>query len=73
VITEIESHIATPSLNGRLTGLHPGAVLITHLIGAKVGGLTGLFFVVPVALVILAIFKGVQSRQRLKTQFLNQF
>ena len=60
VITEIESHIVAPTLYGSFTGLHPGAVLITLLIGAKVGGLAGLFFAVPVALVVLAIFKEVQ-------------
>jgi predicted PurR-regulated permease PerM len=60
VVTEIESHIVAPTLYGRFTGLHPGAVLITLLIGAKVGGLAGLFFAVPAALVILAIFKEVQ-------------
>jgi predicted PurR-regulated permease PerM len=60
IVTEIESHIVAPTLYGRFTGLHPGAVLIILLIGAKVGGLAGLFFAVPGALVILAIFKEAQ-------------
>lgn len=44
----IEGKFLVPQLVGRATGLHPLAVMLVILVGAKVGGLIGALVAVPV-------------------------
>ncbi len=53
VIAQVQSHIVAPAFYGRAMDLHPAAVLIALLIGAKTLGLLGVFFAVPVTVVLL--------------------
>jgi predicted PurR-regulated permease PerM len=60
VVIEIKAHILEPALYGRATGLHPGAVLIVLLVGVKAGGVVGVLFAMPVAVVLMALLEEVQ-------------
>jgi predicted PurR-regulated permease PerM len=55
VVTELEAHVIAPAFYGRAIGLHPAAVLVALLIGAKAGGVVGVLFAVPVAVVVAAL------------------
>jgi predicted PurR-regulated permease PerM len=55
VVVEIETHIVAPALYGRVTGIHPAVVLIALIVGAKTGGIIGVLFAVPVALVLITL------------------
>jgi predicted PurR-regulated permease PerM len=60
VVIEIKAHVLEPALYGRATGLHPGAVLIVLLVGVRAGGVIGVLFAVPVAVVLTALLEEVQ-------------
>jgi predicted PurR-regulated permease PerM len=55
VVTELESHVVAPAFYGRIMGLHPASVLLALLVGAKAGGIPGVLFAVPVAVVLAAV------------------
>ncbi len=54
VVVELESHVIAPALYGRIIGVHPALMLLALFVGAKAGGVLGVFFAVPVTVVILA-------------------
>jgi predicted PurR-regulated permease PerM len=49
--TELEVHLIAPALYGRAFRIHPAIVLLVMFVGTKVGGLVGLLFSVPIAVV----------------------
>jgi len=61
VVVEIESHFIAPTFYGRITGIHPGIVLLALLIGGKAGGVIGLLYAVPITLVILTILHEIRT------------
>jgi predicted PurR-regulated permease PerM len=61
LVVEIESHFVAPALYGRITGIHPAAVLIALLVGAKLGGILGLLFAIPITIVLLTINNELQN------------
>ncbi len=61
VVVEIESHVIAPAFYGRVMGLHPAIVLIALLVGAKIAGIIGILFAVPVAVIIAALLREVRS------------
>jgi predicted PurR-regulated permease PerM len=60
VVVELESHVIAPALYGKIIGVHPALLLIALFIGAKAGGILGIFFAVPVTVVILALIQELQ-------------
>jgi predicted PurR-regulated permease PerM len=60
-VVEIEAHVLSPTLFGRVTGIHPGVLLVALLIGVKAGGILGLLFTVPVAIVLRFIIDEMQN------------
>jgi predicted PurR-regulated permease PerM len=60
VVMEIEAHIVTPALYGRVIGLHPALILIALFIGAKTKGILGIFFAVPILVVLAALLEEVR-------------
>lgn len=52
---QIESHAITPQVMKRAVGVNPVAVILSLLIGAKLGGLLGIILAVPAA-AVLGIF-----------------
>lgn len=61
VVTEIEAHILAPALYGRVMGLHPAIILIALLVGAKIKGILGVFFAVPIVVVLAALLQEVRT------------
>jgi predicted PurR-regulated permease PerM len=61
VVIEIESHILAPALYGRVVGLHPALILIALVIGAKAKGIFGIFFAVPILVVLTALLEEVRA------------
>jgi len=59
-VVEIEAHVLSPMLFGRVTGIHPGVLLVALLIGVKAGGILGLLFTVPVTIVLRFIVEEIQ-------------
>ena len=55
VVTQLESHVIAPAFYGRVIGLHPAVVLVALLMGVKAGGVLGVLFAVPVAVVLAAL------------------
>jgi predicted PurR-regulated permease PerM len=55
VVTQLESHVIAPAFYGRVIGLHPAAVLVALLVGVKAGGVLGVLFAIPVAVVFAAL------------------
>jgi predicted PurR-regulated permease PerM len=55
VVAELESHVIAPAFYGRAIGLHPAVVLAALLVGVKAGGVVGVLFAVPVAVVLVAL------------------
>jgi len=60
VVVEIEAHIVAPALYGRVVGLHPALILIALVIGAKAKGIFGIFFAVPILVVLTALLDEVR-------------
>ncbi len=52
VAHQVESHIITPQVMKRAVGVNPVAIILSILIGAKLGGLLGIILAVPAAAVI---------------------
>jgi predicted PurR-regulated permease PerM len=55
VVVELESHVIAPAFYGRAIGLHPAVVLAALLVGVKAGGVVGVLFAVPLAVVLAAL------------------
>jgi predicted PurR-regulated permease PerM len=61
VVAELESHVIAPAFYGRAIGLHPAVVLTALLVGVKTGGVVGILFAVPVAVVLVALLKEARA------------
>lgn len=55
IIQQLENHVIVPKIMSKAVGLNPIVVIITMLIGAKIGGIVGILLAVPAA-TILSIF-----------------
>ncbi len=61
VVSAFEVHILLPVLYGRAVGLDSAVVLVALLAGAKIGGIVGVFFAVPAAVIALTIVQEIQA------------
>jgi len=61
ILTEVQSHIIAPMFYGRAMHLHPAAILLALLVGIKVKGIIGVFFAVPVAVVLLTLLQEIRA------------
>jgi predicted PurR-regulated permease PerM len=61
LLLEIQAHIMAPALFGRALHLHPGLILVALVVGAKAGGLVGIFLSVPLAVVFMILLKEARS------------
>lgn len=55
VVSIIGSHVITPVLYGRTVGLNVVIVLLALFVGAKLQGITGIIFAIPITVVLSAI------------------
>lgn len=63
-IQQLESHVFVPLLMRRVVGLNPLVVVIALLVGAKLGGILGLFLAVPLAAVIVEFVADIDKQRR---------
>ncbi|MCB9419928.1 MAG: AI-2E family transporter [Ardenticatenaceae bacterium] len=61
LVSAVEAHILLPVLYGRAVGLDSAVVLLALLAGAKIGGIVGVFFAVPAAVIALTILQEIQA------------
>jgi len=61
VVVEIEAHIVAPALYGRVVGLHPALILVALVTGAKAKGILGIFFAVPILVVLTALLEELRA------------
>ncbi len=54
-LTEVEIHLIAPALFGHALELHPAVVLMAMFIGLKAGGLVGLLYSIPIAVVAMVL------------------
>jgi predicted PurR-regulated permease PerM len=62
VVSQVQSHIIAPTFYSRVMYLHPAAVLVTLLIGAKIGGIGGVFFAVPLGVVLITLLQEIRQQ-----------
>ena len=62
---QLEGHILVPLLIKKLVGLNPVAVILALLVGAKLGGILGVFLAVPLAAVADEFFDDLARRKSL--------
>ena len=60
VLVEIKGHFIEPNFYGRAIHIHPAVVLVALLIGVKAKGIVGVFFAVPVAVVLMTLFEEIR-------------
>lgn len=65
VITQVQAHVVAPALFGAAIDLHPALIVIAIFAGAKIGGIIGVFFAVPVTVIITTL---VQELRSIRTQ-----
>jgi predicted PurR-regulated permease PerM len=54
-VTLLEGHVIAPFLYGRAIGLRSAVVLVALFVGAKAAGVLGVFFAVPVTVILTAV------------------
>jgi predicted PurR-regulated permease PerM len=60
-VLAVESHVLAPVIYGKAFGLRSATVLLALFVGAKVQGVIGVIFAVPVSVVLVALLQEVQS------------
>lgn len=56
IVVFVETHIIAPNLFGKAAGVHPALALIATLTGAKLAGVTGVLFAVPILMILDTLF-----------------
>lgn len=69
VIQQVESHLIVPLVMQRTVGLNPLVVIVSLLIGAKLGGILGMFLAVPLAAVAVEFVADIDKKKRGLFQF----
>ena len=57
IVHQLENHVFVPNVMNRVIGLNPVVVIIALLVGAELFGIPGIILAVPVAVVLVEIFK----------------
>jgi predicted PurR-regulated permease PerM len=60
-LAELEIHIIAPAVFGKVLKLHPAIVLMAMFIGTKAGGVIGLLYSVPTAVVAMVLADEMQA------------
>ena len=56
IIQQIEGNLIAPKITAESIDMHPILIIILLLIGEQIGGLLGMVFIVPIAVVIKVLF-----------------
>jgi len=63
IVGQVESHVLIPNIMKRAVGLRPLVTILAVLIGARLGGVIGILFAVPVASVINTIASDIFKKE----------
>lgn len=63
IVQQIENHVLVPLLMKRITGLNPVVVIVSLLIGAKLGGVLGMILAVPLATIAGELLEDVAKKK----------
>lgn len=63
IVHQVEGHIISPLVIGKVVGLNPIVVIIALLIGGKLGGAFGIILAVPLAAVFAEILRDLIKRR----------
>ncbi|MBI2451327.1 MAG: AI-2E family transporter [Parcubacteria group bacterium] len=63
-VQQIESHVIVPNVLRKIVGLNPIFVIIALLVGARLGGLFGLFLAVPAAGFIMELLSDFVGKKK---------
>lgn len=69
IIQQLESHLLVPLVMRRTVGLNPLVVIVALLVGAKLGGILGMFLSVPLAAVAVEFVADIDKKKRGLFQF----
>lgn len=64
IIQQLESHLLVPMVVQRTVGLNPLVVIIALLVGAKLGGILGMFLAVPLSSVVVELITDIDKHKR---------
>jgi predicted PurR-regulated permease PerM len=64
IIQQIENHLLTPLIMGKSVAVHPLMVIVSLLIGGRVGGFIGIVLAVPLAVLAQEIFAFYSEQKR---------
>ncbi|MFA7286670.1 MAG: AI-2E family transporter [Patescibacteria group bacterium] len=62
-----ENNVLTPKIMERAVGLSPIISIVAFLVGGKIGGITGAFLAIPLAIALHVIIQETRARHRAKT------
>lgn len=57
IIQQIEGNLIAPKITAESIDMHPILIIILLLIGEQVGGLMGMIFIIPIAVIIKVLFE----------------
>lgn len=63
VVQQIENNLVYPIVMRKALGLHPALVILSMLIGAQMGGISGVLLAVPIIVVIVEISNDVMAEK----------
>lgn len=64
VIQQTENHLLVPLVSQRTTGVNPLVIIIALLVGAKLGGILGMFLAVPLSAVVIELITDIDKHKR---------
>jgi predicted PurR-regulated permease PerM len=67
IVAQAQSHLVAPTFYGRAVHLHPAAILVALLIGLRARGIVGVFFAVPIAVVLITLLQEWQAASAVLT------
>jgi len=63
VIHALEAYVLNPKIMGTASRIHPVIIVLALLVGERSGGIVGALLAVPIASVIVAVFRFLQRKQ----------
>jgi len=63
VIHALEAYVLNPKIMGSASRIHPVLIVLALLVGERSGGIVGALLAVPIASVVVAVFRFLQRKQ----------
>ncbi|MFH1308992.1 MAG: AI-2E family transporter [Patescibacteria group bacterium] len=64
VIQQLENNLIVPLVVGKIVKLSPVIIILALLIGAKLGGIVGMFLAVPITAVVAEFFRDIVKKRK---------